>query len=251
MRADPVTWSVAARNLPDHRGNKIHTDEGARAAGFESALVAGVTTYAYLTHPLVAAWGIGWVARGGGEVRFRAPVFADDRVDCVPTTHDDGSVLVEAVCPSQDRNPRATFLAVRDAGPPPAGRPGEPLPSRRIELGAGIGGAARDYGERAGDDLGLYAAERIVHPAAWPSIANDVFSTELVSGPWIHTRSIIRHHAPGPVGAVVDVHATVVERFERGGRRVIADILIEHEGRPLATLEHEAIVELPRPPANA
>ena len=56
----PVTWTVQARNLPDHASNKIHTDDGARAAGFESALVAGVTTYAYLTRPLVAAWGLDW-----------------------------------------------------------------------------------------------------------------------------------------------------------------------------------------------
>lgn len=244
MSNQPVTWSVDARNLPDHATNKIHTDEGARAAGFESALVAGVTTYAYLTHPLVAAWGLDWLTRGGGEVRFRAPVFADDRVDCVPTADDGGSVLIEAVCPSQERNPRTTFHAVRDAGPPPADRTGERLPSRRIELGAGVGGNSADYGLRAGDDLGVYADEGIMHPVVWPAIANDVFSAELVRGPWIHTRSIIRHHAPGPVGAMVDVHATVVERYERGGHRAIVDILIEQDGRPLATLEHEAIIDL-------
>jgi acyl dehydratase len=243
MSEMPVTWSVNARNLPDHATNKIHTDEGARAAGFESALVAGVTTYAYLTHPLVAAWGLDWLTRGGGEVRFKAPVFADHVVDCVPTADGD-AVFVEAICESQERNPRATFTAVRDSGPPSAMREGEPLPSRRIELGAGVGGNSHDYGRRAGDDLGLYADEGIMHPVVWPSIANDVFSAELVRGPWIHTRSIIRHHAPGPVGAIVDVHATVVERYERGGERAIVDIVIEHDGRPLATLEHEAIIDL-------
>src|SRR5680860_163226 len=66
----PTTWVVRARNLPEHAGNPIHTDAGARAEGFPSALVAGVTTYAYLTHPLVAAWGLDWLTRGGGEVRF-------------------------------------------------------------------------------------------------------------------------------------------------------------------------------------
>jgi acyl dehydratase len=236
----PVTWTVRARNLPDHATNKIHTDEGARAAGFESALVAGVTTYAYLTHPLVAAWGIDWLTRGGGEVRFRAPVFADARVHCVPSVDGD-EVTVEAVCPAETRNPRAFLRAVRDSGHPPPMREGEALPSRRIELGSTM---SADYGVRAGDDLELYAKEGLMHPVVWPSIANAVFSNELVRGPWIHTRSIIRHHAPGPVGAVVDVHATVVERYERGGRRAIVDLLIEHDGRPLASLEHEAIVEL-------
>lgn len=243
MNDIPVAWTVQARNLPDHATNKIHTDEGANAAGFESALIAGVTTYAYLTHPLVAAWGVDWLTRGGGEVRFKAPVFADARVDCVPTVDDDGGgdVTVEAVCPAQTRNPRATLRAVRDSGPPPMMRSGDPLPSRRIKLGSTM---TADYGVRAGDDLELYADLGLMHPVIWPSIANDVFSAELVRGPWIHTRSIIRHHAPGPVGAVVTVHATVVERYERGGQRAIVDILVEHDGRPLATLEHEAIVDL-------
>ncbi len=241
MSVTPSTWVVSARNLPEHRDNPIHTDAGARAEGFPAALVAGVTTYVYLTRPLVAAWGIDWITRGGGEVRFRAPVFADSEVRCVPTADADGSVLVEAVCPDQERNPRATFAAVRDAGAPPAMRSGEPLPSRRFTL---VEEFPADYAERAGDDLPIYRDLEIAHPVTWTQIANRIFSTDLVNGAWIHTRSIIRHHAPGPLGATVDVHATVVERIQRGGTRAIVDVLIEHEGLPIATLEHEAIVDL-------
>ena len=241
MSERPQTWTVSARNLPEHANNAIHTDAGAIAAGFESALVAGVTTYAYLTHPLVAAWGVDWVTRGGGEVRFRAPVFADHRVDCVVTPGADDGVLIEAVCPSQTANPRVVFDAVRDAGPPPALRPGEPLASRQIRLEGEFGA---DYGWRAGDDIELYLNDGIAHPAVWPAIANRIMSTDLVRGSWIHTRSIIRHHAPGPAGATLDVHATVVDRFERHGQRAVIDVLIEHEGRAIASLEHEAIVDL-------
>jgi len=238
----PETWTVTARNLPDHAGNVIHTDAGAIAAGFESALVAGVTTYAYLTHPLVTAWGVDWLTRGGGEVRFRAPVFAGHQVDCVPSRVDDSNdVLVEAICPSQSANPRVTFRAVRDAGPPLPMRAGDRLASRQITLTGEFGA---DYGWRAGDDIEWYQRDGIVHPAVWPAICNRVMSTDLVNGAWIHTRSVIRHHAPGPAGATVDVHATVVDRFERHGQRAVIDVLIEHEGRPIATLEHEAIVDL-------
>ena len=237
----PETWTVTARNLAEHATNAIHTDAGAIAAGFESALVAGVTTYAYLTHPLVAAWGTDWLSRGGGEVRFRVPVFAEHQVDCVPTALDGGDVTVDAVCASQPVNPRATLQAVRDAGPPPAMRSGEPLASRQFTLDEQFGA---DYGWRAGDDLDLYVRDGIAHPAVWPAIANRIMSTDLVRGAWIHTRSIIRHHALGPAGATVDVHATVVDRFERHGHRAVIDVLIEHEGRPIATLEHEAIVDL-------
>ena len=45
--------AVVARNLPEHARNAIHTDAGARAQGFPRALVAGVTTYAYLVHPAI------------------------------------------------------------------------------------------------------------------------------------------------------------------------------------------------------
>jgi acyl dehydratase len=208
-------------------------------------LVAGVTTYAYLTRPLVAAWGVDWLRRGGGEVRFRAPVFAGDAVTCATTAIDDGSdperVRVDAICAERGESPRVTFSAVRDAGSPPAQRPGEQLESRCYVLDGHYG---HDYGARAGDDLELYERERLVHPAVWPAIANNVFATDLVRGAWIHTRSIVRHHDAVPAGASVDVHAVVVDRFERHGQRAVVDVVIELDGRPVATLEHEAIVDL-------
>lgn len=240
MSVTPTAWTVTAKNLPDHADNAIHTDAGARAQGFPSALVAGVTTYAYLTHPLVQAWGLDWLTRGGGEVRFKAPVAANAIVECTPSTTHDGA-LVEAICPAEERNPRVTFAALRDAGPPPVRRAGDALPSRRFTLGIDF---SADYGERAGDDLAIYREQQIMHPVVWPAIANRIMSTDLVFGPWIHTRSIIRHHAPAPIGATVDVHATVVERYERGGSRAIIDVLVELDGAPLATLEHEAIIDL-------
>lgn len=241
MGDEPQPWIVTAQNLPEHAGNPIHTDEGARAEGFPGALVAGVTTYAYLTHPLVAAWGVDWLARGGGEVRFRAPVFAARQLTCAPTARPDGTVRVEAVDPAEERNPRAVFDAVRDAGPPPVARDGEVLPSRRVLLDGRYGA---DYGARAGDDLALYLREGIVHPAVWPAIANNVMSAELVKGAWIHTRSIVRHHALAHTGETVAVHATVVDRFVRHGERAVADIVVERDGAPVVTLEHEAIVDL-------
>jgi acyl dehydratase len=235
------SWSVTARNLPEHADNPIHTDSGARAAGFPAALVAGVTTYAYLTHPVVVAWGRDWIERGGAEVRFRAPVFAERTITCIPDPVDDCSVTVDAVDPTEERPARALVHATADAGRPPDPRSGEMLRPRRYELAGRYG---IDYGARAGDDLPLYARERIVHPAVWPAIANNVFATELAHGAWIHVRSTIRHHTAAPAGAVVDVSTTVVDRFERGGTRAIADVRIELDGRPVATIEHEAIVDL-------
>ena len=114
------------------------------------------------------------------------------------------------------------------------------LAPRRIDLAQ----YGTDYGWDAGDDLALYRERGIVHPAVWPAVANAVFHTDLVRGSWIHTRSIIRHHGVAPADGVADVHAVVVRRFQRHGERAVADIRIEVDGHPVATLEHEAIVDL-------
>ena len=110
----PDLWSIVAQNLPEHARNPIHTDEGAQAAGFPRALVAGVTTYAYMTHPIVAAWGLDWLKCGGGEFRFRKPVFDKDVVTCEPTDIGDGVRIDVMTAESED--PRAFFAAVRNAG---------------------------------------------------------------------------------------------------------------------------------------
>ena len=235
---DVQPWTVTARNLEHHARNPIHTDEGAQAQGFPRALVAGVTTYAYLTHPIVAAWGEPWLTGGGGELRLRRPVFDGDVVTCRPTPDGD-AVVIDALTAEDEA--RATFRAVADGGPAPAMRQGEVLRSRQIVLAEEYGS---DYGWNAGDDLPLYRTLGIVHPAVWPAVANAVVHAEVARGSWIHMRSIIRHHAAAPAGATADVHAVVVRRYQRGGERAVLDVRIEIDGRAVATLEHEAIVDL-------
>jgi acyl dehydratase len=233
-------WTVVAQNLPEHARNPIHTDAGARAAGFPRALVAGVTTYAYMTHPPMAAWGLDWVARGGGEVRFRRPVFDGDLVRCDPTTESDG-VLIEVRTDEPDQ-PRARLRAVPIGAERAPLRPGDPLPTKHVELSGEWG---TDYGIRAGDLLATCVEAGVVHPAVWPALANHIVHANLVTGSWIHTRSIVRHHALARAGSTAEVRSVVVRRFEAHGERAVLDVEIEVEGVIVATLEHEAIVSLP------
>jgi acyl dehydratase len=238
----PQLYTVVAQNLPEHARNPIHTDQGARAAGFERALVAGVTTYAYLTHPVVEAWGEDWLAFGGGEVRFRRPVCAGDTVECRPTVSDDGDAVLIEACTGSGDDPRATFRAVRRSDAPVAMRAGERLRPRQIRLDGELGG---DYGERAGEHLALYEERGLVHPAVWPAIGNFVVHRDVARGSWIHTRTIVRHHALARAGRVADVQSTVVRRYQRHGESAVLDVHIEVDGVSVATLEHEAIVALP------
>ena len=112
-------WTVRARNLSEHADNLIHTDAGARAAGFPAALVAGVTTYAYLTHPVVAAWGS--TGSPTAVVRFVSTLRSSSTTVAGVRVVDDDAVVVghaAATTPSRRRryvgSPAAVRLAVRD-----------------------------------------------------------------------------------------------------------------------------------------
>ena len=237
---EPVEWSIVAQNLPEHARNPIHTDAGAQAAGFPRALVAGVTTYAYMTHPLVIAWGEDWLARGGGEIRYRRPVFDQDVLRCVPVADGD-AVLIQAIT-SEPEQPRVIFRAVRNGGQVVPLRDGEVLPSKEFQL---IDTFGCDYGSRAGDNFSFYADRGLVHPAVWPALANDIIYNYVARGSWVHMRSIIRHHATATVGATAELRSVVVKRFESHGERAVLDVHIVVEGQVVASLEHEAIVALP------
>lgn len=227
------SWSTVARNLPEHADNPVHTDEGARAAGFEAAIVAGTTVHAYLTHPVAAAWGRQWLTGGWSEVRFVAPVFDADVVDCVPI--DDSRIEARV-----GGSVRATLDVSLDApvGGPPAG---EPLPVMQLDLGDGLS----TYGIRAGDDLDLYDATGLAHPAVWSVVGNRVTLANCVNGPWVHVRSAINHLAEVAADAELVVESTIVERSAtRAGDRVIIDVRASVGDTLVAIVEHESIVRL-------
>ena len=71
-------YRIKARNTSTQSENAIHHDDVARSYGFAGGLVPGVTVYAYVTHPLVAAWGPDWLERGTASVRFTKPLFEGD-----------------------------------------------------------------------------------------------------------------------------------------------------------------------------
>lgn len=73
-------WRVIAANDAVDSGNPIHDDTVAKRLGFGGGLVPGVTVYGYLTHPLVAEFGIEFLTRGYIEVRFRRPVYEGETV---------------------------------------------------------------------------------------------------------------------------------------------------------------------------
>lgn len=226
-------WSVEAVNLPEHAGNAIHTDEGAQAAGFAGALVAGVTTYAYMTHSPAMAWGMPWLTGGGAEIRFRHPVMDRDRVDLVIGEDDLVTATVAGVSKAEAR-----FRVSGDTLPVRDGHTLDPVDFTLDETWS-------DYGFRAGDDCSLYAEHGIAHPTSWPRLANDFCHEQLVDGSWIHVRSRIAHHGIAAIGSRIHATAVVAERFDsRAGERALLDVRVLADGSPVASIEHEAIIRL-------
>lgn len=232
-----ATWSAKAVNLAEHADNPIHTDHGARLAGYPAAIVAGTTVYAYLTRPPVDAWGLDWITGGGVELRLRQAVLDHDDVDCVPTSGEGDTITVEA---RVDGDTKATADVWQHAEPM-AVRDGDALPELDVEVDDTWG----RYGVRCGDDHPLYDTTAIAHPAMWPSLANSLFKQHLITGSWIHTRSRIVHRGPVALGDRLIVRSNVVDRFEtRAGRRAVVDIVATVDDRPVVQIEHEALVEL-------
>jgi len=233
----PLTpWSIRAVNLPEHADNPVHTESGGRAAGYGGAVVAGTTVYAYLTRPAAAAWGVDWIATGSAEVRFRAAVLADEALDVIPLEADDGWV-VEARA--------GAGVAARCAVGPVGATPPDPVGERLDPLVVVLDERWTGYAARAGEDLSLYRERGIVHPVVWPSLANRVFATQLVDGAWVHTRSAIRHLGTASPGETALVESWLKDRFDtRSGERALVDVRVSVDGRPVAAINHEALVRL-------
>lgn len=238
----PAPWSIVARNLPDHASNPIHTDAGARAAGFPRALVAGVTTYTYCVHPIAAHWGLEWARSGSAEVSFASPVFDTETLSFPVAVDDDDGLHLEVRVDRSDR-PLVRVDARRLAPPRPirSSAKVEPLETMTVDLDREFD---PDYAERAGDDLELFTSAGVVHPGVWPRLANHMFHEQLVNGAWIHTRSHIRHHGLAPLGSNAVVRGVVFDRSVRRGLRAVADIEITVHGVVVASVEHEAIIDV-------
>lgn len=71
----PHAWAAEAYNQVPESENRIHSDEIARAYGFEAGLVPGVTVTAYLCHPAVVAWGLDWLERGHARAVIGKPLY--------------------------------------------------------------------------------------------------------------------------------------------------------------------------------
>lgn len=268
-----------ARNTSAASENKIHDDDVARRYGFRGGLVPGATSYAYLASWLTRTLGPGWTAHGGATIALVKPVYEGEevrlggRVTAVAGDAARGTLALDCWVDGPDGTRRAVGTATLVWGEPPAAEPWpafarRDLSPRRREERPPISAATAPVGEplppvafpmdeaartRYLDDIEerepLFRIASpfggpLVHPGWYLHAANRVLSENFALGPWIHTRSEVRHLAPAVADGTYRGYGRITAAFEkRGHEYVTADVLIvDGNERPVARVEHTAIV---------
>lgn len=261
---------LTARNTAPASENKIHDDDVAQKYGFRGGLVPGVTVYAYLTRPLVAVLGAGWLERGTASVRFAKPVLDGDDVtlsgEISERTKQGVTAIVRATTAAGGEC--AVLNATLPAGSPTpinlalyreAALPDERPEATREHLGGvEVLGTpvtpydedrATTYLESVADDLPLYRGARgRVHPAFYLDQANRSLDRNIRMGPWIHVGSVVRHLGSAHVGQTLRTRGRVRSLFEKKGREFVeVDLALLADGKPIAHILHTAIYHLGDP----
>ncbi|HKP84837.1 MAG TPA: MaoC family dehydratase [Blastocatellia bacterium] len=260
-------YRVCARNTAVESENKIHDDRVAASFGFRGGLVPGVIVYGYMTVPVVAEFGRGWLERGAMQVKFHQPFYEGEEVTA-RTEVDKGSEPVKAVVRAEreDGTLCATGLATindssrwlgearlddyREAPLPPV--EARPAASREsLEPGRSLGTLReklnlKDTGllEKISERLPIYyGAEAVAHPVVLLGLANQILVRNFELGPWIHAASDLINHSVARDGEEITVRGRIANTFERKGHEfVVLDLLlVANENRIVQQVRHTAI----------
>jgi len=270
--AELADWEGIALNQASESENRIHADDVARRYGFRGGLVPGVTVYAYLAHPAVAAWGRDWLERGAAAVVLRKPLYDRDPFHVRTVAAAPRAYEAAVVGPSDVTCATGRVWLPDEAAPPrrrrgdaPAPRGAARPPATRAELERlrrdGMGSLALEW--HASGELDRYVrdlermpallrpdGEGLANPAFTLGLANFVLAANVRLGPWIHVESEVRHHAAVPRASHLVIEARVVDLFERGGHEFVdldVDVFLAPD-RPALAARHRAIYRLREPP---
>ncbi len=261
-------YRLKARNTSTQSENAIHHDDVAKRYGFGGGLVPGVTVYAYLTHPLVEAWGAAWLERGTASVRFTRPLLDGEETVVAGTADRAGQSAIATVTVRNGSGDcsvaTATLPGAPAAAPDPITYQAAPLPAERppalaanLAMGTVMGSPVNRYDEeraaewlgKVSDGLPLYRGrDAFVHPAFYLDQANKALSLNVRLGPWIHAGSVIQHFSAARLGEMLVTRGRVRSLFEKKGKEFVElDLLISAGDRPVAQVFHTAIYRLPAP----
>lgn len=260
-------YTVSARMPAEPSENQIHQDGLARRMGFRGGLVPGVTVYAWMTHPVMAALGAAWLERGGFSVRFTKPVYFDEpvRVRSRIAACSDGTMTLESEVVNDEGESCAAgtiWLSEQPATAPDLARyPARPLPLDRPQVSRDVlesqeilgtpelvldPPAVRGFLDRVAEPLRLYdPPDGLAHPGIYLDQANRALSRNVRVSPWVHVESRGQHLGTARVGDRLETRARVKRLFERKEHEFVElDLLLVVGARPVAHVEHVAIYRL-------
>jgi hypothetical protein len=266
--------SLVAMNSAASSGNPFHTDEGARAAGYERAVIGGLTTYGYLCSYPLREWGAGWLERGGIDVRLRVPIVDQQplqlsaemvsaeiraRVDAISETQFDSMAQLPNL------GPLALAVAwLGGPGPlPPWSFPVTPpaaklspdqlatsqinsLPSMKFTPDVAWCSATLLSTQADACDLGVLTGEVSKGDPLPPSVIIDMANLALMNaldlGTWLHTRSKTQHFTQLRCGDEIEVRTRVLST-EPGelGLVSVFELAFLRGQNVCARVEHSAI----------
>jgi acyl dehydratase len=260
-------YRVRARNTSVESENKIHDDRVAAEYGFRGGLVPGVTVYAYMTVPVVEAFGLAWLESGSMRVKFHQPFYEGEQVAvhaevdaesepvkiAVRAERDDGTVCATALATIGGRTAWLGEPRIEDypAAPLPAEET-RPAASRdSIVIDAPLGTLKERIDLSDSSTLGLlderleiyYGAKAVAHPFTLLGLANKMLMDNFRLGPWIHAASDLINWSAARDGEEISVRGRVNDRFERKGHEfVVMDLLLVAEAnRVVQQVRHTAI----------
>ena len=260
---------VSARMPADVTENKIHEDGLAREFGFRGGLVPGVTVYAWMTRPVVAALGGAWLDHGRFSVRFAKPVYFGQPVTVRTSVaaHSKDEVTIQARVVNDEDEVCATATMGLPLGPllalpELAAYPAAPLPAERpVATRAHLAGhtilgspelllersVIDAFLTRVSDTLPVYRdADAPAHPGLYLDQANRALDRNVRVSPWIHVESHGQHLTVPRLGERLATRAKVKNLFQGKGHEFVElDLLLVAEGtRPVASIRHVAIYQL-------
>jgi acyl dehydratase len=271
-RADTfVRRRVAIPDPPETiEANPIHGADGAAAAGYAGALVAGVHTYGWATAAVLDAFGDRWLSDGWADVAYRRPVYDGDELVTTATLDGERSLRLQTVAAGDrlvlegsaglGRAPWFDDLEVpswRDPQPPV---PEDELVRMRL-ADAPVGGdfppmavdASRAFAEAwattrlADDDPRWHDGEHpYLHPSFLAGRMTPLFRHSYRYGPAIHVRTAIQHLAPARAGQQLVVAARLHAAYERKGHHYHESDcwVFGADGTALAAKRHTGIFQL-------
>ncbi len=251
--------------------NPIHDTDGADAAGYAGALVAGVRTYGWAALTLQEALGDAWLGDGWVDFTLRRPLYAAEPLT-VEVAAQDGEWQfkglagergeVRCVVDGEAGLGRATWFGTlnppgdegfveKTAGGdvlPAYGLDNVPLHQPLAPLSAYVTvSAARNMVvEDLGVDAGFYRVDdgqpQPVHPYFLAGRVAPLTRHNFTYGPTIHVRSQIQHIKPAIAERAFTVGGQIVDAYDRKGHWYqVLDCSVRDDEGEVARIRHHTI----------